>query len=84
MDTMSEERMQEIEIVKKEVTKKNVNAVAELLLDTRQHNFEVQQELGELRKLVTQNMQAQQQLKSELDMTRAQLFSLMGNGEMGN
>lgn len=81
---MTDEQMKELEEIKQVVKNKNIDAVAQLLLDTREHNYKVQQEIGDLRQLVTTTLADNQDLRSQLNMTRSQLFAFMGNGEMGN
>lgn len=80
---MTQEQMDEVKKIKEVVKSKNIDAVAQLLLDTREHNYKVQQEIGDLRKLVTTVLADNQDLRAQLNMTRGQLFALMGNGEMG-
>lgn len=84
MDTMSQERIDELNAIKEEVKKKNVDAVAQLLLDTREHNFKTQQEVQELRKMVTETLAKYQDIQSKLNAMIAITASGGGHGEMGN
>lgn len=84
MNTMTQEQMDELQAIKEEVKKKNVDAVAQLLLDVKEHNFKVQDEMTDLRRLVTNVVATHQDIQSKLNAMIAITQSGGGHGEMGN
>lgn len=84
MNTMTQERIDELKEIKEQVKLKNVDAVAQLLLDTREHNFKTQEEVADLRRLVTETLATYQAVQSKLNAMIAITASGGGHGEMGN
>ena len=76
---MTPERMKEIEDTKKHLEGKNINAVAQMLQATRDHNAKVQTEMHDLRRMVTQATQEITQLKGEIAALKMMGFK----GNMG-
>jgi len=81
---MDEERYNELQEVKKEVKKRNVNATAQMILDLRDQVYTAQNEMTDLRRLVTDVLSTQQNMESKINAVFATVASSGGHGEMGN
>lgn len=77
---MDQERYEELEQIREEVKKRNVDTVARLLVDVQEHNHKVQAEMVDLRRMMSQSMQQVEQLRGELNAIKAMGYIRMGTG----
>lgn len=77
--SLSKEQMEEKAEFKKQLKGKNIEAVAQLLLDSREHNFKTQAELVDVKKMLTQANLDIATLKGEINALKAMGF----RGNMG-
>lgn len=74
MNTLSQERMEEMEATKEVVKTMNVNAVADLLIKVQEDHHKVLADNVDLRRMVTTNNQQMIEMRAELNMLKAMGF----------
>lgn len=77
---LTEEQMEERAKNKEILKDKNIDAVAQLLIDSREHNHKVQAEMVELRKNITTLTQQHAELQGQLNAIKAMGLVNMGTG----
>lgn len=79
MSNLTEEQMKELEEFKAEAKDKNVEAIAQILLDVRQKTEKVLNDNVDLRRMISQNNQEIATLRGEINALKAMGF----RGNMG-
>jgi len=80
MNTLTKERMEEMEATKEAVKSLNVTAVADLLMKVQAENKKVLEDNIDLKRMVTTNNQEIAELRAQLNILRA----LGYQGNMGH
>ena len=74
MNTVSAERLKELEAVKELVKERNIDAIAQLLTDLQDTHQEIKNEQVDLKRILTNLTQDIVELKAQINMLKAMGF----------